>query len=76
MSTPYPIETERRFKIQWTEHVSNGGTGIQTMTTPELKESARLYGDAAIWLQGEQLHTSLRDLSAFWQFHRERTGGQ
>jgi hypothetical protein len=59
--------------ISWTEHWSNGGTGISKGCGAEIAQSVHEFGDQSIWMSGNELHSSYRDLSKFWQFHRTRT---
>lgn len=62
--------------IQWPDHHSNGGTGISKTEDSKLfervAESVRLFGDSRIWTKDNELHSSMRDLSEFWSFHKSR----
>jgi hypothetical protein len=66
----------------WSDHWENGGTGVTRCWEQvanamylAIAESVRLFGDKAIWMEQDnrELHSSKRDLSDFWKFHRNRT---
>lgn len=69
----YP-QPYRENKILWKDHYTNGGTGVQVNSSPATIESVQLFNNPAIWIKGAELHTTLSDLSDFWQFHRDRIG--
>lgn len=60
--------------VTWAEHWTNGGTGISKGCGADIAESVRQFGNKSIWMRADELHSSRRDLSDFWQFHRARTG--
>ena len=50
-------------------------TLVSRMSDPhenQITESVKQFSDPAIWTKPGELHTSLKDLSKFWAFHKER----
>ncbi len=63
----------------WSDHWTNGGTGITKTSEPhttEITDSVTAFGDPEIYMKGTELHSSRRDLSDFWEFHRARLDSQ
>jgi len=76
--------TEMREYTQWSDHWTNGGTGIAKLSgdsLSQISESIEAFGDKSIFIKsdggaGYEMHFTRDkiDLSDFWEFHRERTG--
>lgn len=65
--------------ILWSNHWTNGGTGITkdssikpSKSYQEISESVAAFGDPDIWMENgnRELHSRHKDLSRFWAFHR------
>jgi hypothetical protein len=70
--------------VDWSEHHSNGGTGVVKILSlerlPEYQDTVTAFNDLTIFMRGTEVHTSREvdpmtgnvDLSDFWNFHRAR----
>ena len=75
MKPPRLIRDFGPTKSDWLEHWTNGGTGVTKLSperAPLIADSVQAFGNLAIFIKGDELHSTIRDLSDFWDFHRKR----
>jgi hypothetical protein len=74
MKQPYYQHiTAGEFRSLWPEHWTNGGTGMTKFDPEKLplfEKAIAEYGDPAVFIENNALHSTRRDLSAFWEVFR------
>lgn len=61
-------------RTSWQDHFTNDGTGVTKFAPDQLERFRSLverFGSKEVWIKDDcELHTSMRDLSAFWKLDR------
>lgn len=74
----FAMNDYRPLGTNWPEHWTNGGTAISKGCAGAVADSVAAFGDPAIFMRGEELHSTRKpmNLSDFWEFHLTRNGGK